>query len=415
MMPTSQNRGLTRREFLKHAGAGATSWLVLPNLPGALPLVHFLAPGLRLSVVLPPFDAFPQVGNSFMDGMALFFSTKTTQRFQPVVRQIPVRSSLSAAVLEPILNEQQPDVVISMLDPEVSPELATLLRAAGTPLFVAHAGANRLQQRDEHIFYNTLGYWQASYRAGMWAAEQLGQRVVVVSSFYESGYDALYAFQEGFGEGGGRVLETLVTHVPGRELSMADLCRRIGGHKPDVVYGHLSGRPAVDFATAYSSSAHTRSRPLLGSGFLTEKALQIELHAAGRNLRSVFSWSPQLDNVQNSAFLQAFTTSYGTTPDSFAVLGYEIAALLATALTEAGGRGPALVRALRQARFEGPRGLLQFDAETQSVTPPLYLRQVAWLDGAYEDRVLAAVEPVAERLAEQQALRSGFLNPYLSI
>lgn len=415
MTHTSKIHGHTRREFLKHIGAGAATWVVLPGLPGALPLFDFLAPGLRLAVILPPFDAFPQVGKSFLEGMNLFFSASRTHSFQPVVQQIPVRSVLSETALEPILNEQRPDVVVSMLEPEISPALTALLRAAGVPFFVAHAGANQLQKRDSHIFYNTLGYWQASYRAGAWAAEQLGQRAVVVSSFYESGYDALYAFQEGFGAGGGRVLETFVTHVPGRELSMADLCRRIGDHNPDIVYGHLSGRPAVDFAIAYSSSAHTRTRALLGSGFLTEQALQTDLHAAGRDLRSVFSWSPQLDNEQNSAFLQAFGKRYGTPPDSFAVLGYETAGLLAAALSQVGGRGSALVRALRQATFNGPRGMLQFDPETQSVTPPLYLRQVAWLDGAYEDRVLAAVEPVAESLVEQQSLRTGFLNPYLSI
>src|SRR5690606_34941176 len=103
-----------------------------------------------------------------------------------------------------------------------------------------------------------------------------------------------------------------------------------------------SGAAAADFMTAFSSSRRTRNRPLLVSTFLLEEAAPGPQRATVRNLYSAGSWSPLLQTSQNDAFGRAFVARYRREADSFAVLGYDTAALIAGAARLAREQGIAL-------------------------------------------------------------------------
>jgi len=416
MMDKVSRAVVSRRGFLKEFAATGASTLVVPRLAGFIPLVSLATSSLRIGLLMPSFQTYPQVGASFLDGMALFLAQKDARHsLRLFAADGGPHAGLSQQALEELCHETGPDVIVSMANPSLADGLQPFLEQASVPLMISHAGANRLEKREARVFYNTLGYWQASFRAGAWAADELGRRAVVVSSFYESGYDALHAFEQGLVEQGGRVIDSVVTHVPGRPLAMPDLIRRVAAGAPDFVYAHFSGPAAADFVTAYSSSSHTRRTTLLASTFLTEKGLPGPAAGAIHHLKSVSSWSPSLQLAESVRFTNAFQARYGRTPDSFAVLGYDTAGLLSAAADEGGATGSAFTAALRQAQFVGPRGLLQMDAVTQAIAPPLYLRQLTWESGSFRSRVLAHLQPVTEQAEQSGSPRSGWLNPYLSI
>ncbi len=414
---------VTRRGFLKELAATGASALLVPHLPGVGPLASLVTPSLRIGLLMPSFQAYPRVGASFIDGMALFVAQSDgLHNLQLRAADAGSQAGLSQHELEQLWQEAQPDVVVSMANPSLTDGLQPLLEQAAVPLMISHAGANRLEKQEANVFYNTLGYWQASYRAGAYAADALGRRAVVVSSFYESGYDALYAFEQGLAAQGGQVVGRHVTHVPASGFTMPGLMRRIAAAAPDFVYGQFSGPAAADFVTAYSSSRYTRLLPLLGSTFLMENTLPGPAAGAVAQLKSVSSWSPSLEMVENTRFVKAFRSRYGRAPDSFAVLGYDTAGLLSAAADAASDDSARALRsgfatALRKAQFRGPRGLLAMDRATQSIVPRLYLREVTWEGVAYGSRILRDLPPVAEQLAHVQSdsPRTGWLNPYLSI
>src|SRR2546426_10380737 len=82
-----------------------------------------------------------------------------------------------------------------------------------TFLILADAGANIVRETEQspYVFHNTLGYWQSSLALGEWAVRNIGKKVFVASSFYESGYDALYAFRLGAEIAGRRGRRTYIS------------------------------------------------------------------------------------------------------------------------------------------------------------------------------------------------------------
>lgn len=404
---------LSRREFLKNLAAGGGSALVATGAPAFLPLATLSFGALRVGLLLPSFRSYPQVGASFLNGFRLFQTESGSgNALQLLTGDAQSPSGLTAQALAKMCEQARPDVVVSLANPSVAQDLHRYLEERNIPLLISHAGANRIDRVQSNIFYNTLGYWQASFRAGAWAVETLGKRAVVVSSFYESGYDALRAFEEGLEEAGGQVVARHVTHVPGRPLTMATLMRRIATQDADFVYAHYSGDEGAAFVGAYTASRYTRQTPLLGSSFLLESALPGPAKGAVRNIYSISSWTDSLRDEKNALFLNAFRSRYGRTADSFAVLGFETAGLLSAAgVTSAGS----VAEGLRRAQFSGPRGVLALEGVTGSVVPPLYLRQIRWTSNGYRTSVRDTLPSVPERSAPTGNVRTGWLNPYLNV
>lgn len=404
---------VSRREFLRNIAAGGASALVASGAPAFMPLSLMPFGPIRVGLLMPSFRTYPQVGASFLDGFHLFRRQSGAghelQLFGGIA-QSP--TGLTVQAFAQLCEEARPDVVVSVANPAPAADLQPFLEERGIPLLISHAGANRVDKALPNVFYNTLGYWQASFRAGAWAAETLGRRAVVVSSFVESGYDALTAFEEGLEQEGGRVVARHVTHVSGRRLTMPDLMRQIGQEDADFVYAHHSGATGAEFIAAYTASRFTRDTPLLGSTFLLEGALPGPANGPLNGLYSVSSWTDSLRHKQNVSFLRAFRSRYGRHADSFVVLGYETAGLLSAAVALMGAG--ALTEGLRQAQFAGPRGVIAIGKTTGSVAPPLFLRQIVWASGGYHSIVRDAFPPVPES-AIRVGVRTGWLNPYLTI
>ena len=120
------------------------------------------------------------------------------------------------------------------------------------------------------------------------------------------------------------------------------------------------------------------------------------------------------------AFTKAFKTRYGRSADPFAALGYDTAALVAEGARRATKQRLGLrrlIEALEGVSLDGPRGTLVVDATTNTVTGPLWMRQVkrtgnglANVDVAQAPNVTAFPGALSPLTADP---RSGYLNEYL--
>ncbi len=265
-----------------------------------------------------------------------------------------------------------------------------------------------------YIFYNSLNYWQANWALGAWAAQNLGRRALMISSFYESGYDGLYAFQRGFEISGGSVLETLVTHRPAKTSDFSQIPHFIQKLKPDVVYAAYSGQSGLDFLQAYAHAGLAGRLPLVGSSFLAEEFVSADLGRAAFGVKTCQSWAVNLAAPTNQEFQKAYQKYAGKAADIFATLGFDTAGLLVEALQLAHGRvdpAQSLIRALERASFEGPRGPLVMNANTHATGSRLYLREVRRIDGTPNNAVLDVL--TGPDLPLKYGVKTGWLNSYL--
>ncbi len=378
---------------------------------------------LRVGALLPASTIYPTLASEFVAGMQLAFAPSTSSglaaRSVEVITQTIGRGHGTTYGQAQSLLAAKVDVVVGLLTPMMAARIASLFQAANTLLLASSTGENLpLAATQAVVFHHSLQQWQANWALGNWAAQSLGRRVVIASDFHDSGYDSLYGFQQGFSAAGGSVLEAVVTHGPQAAHDVNYLLKRIQNLHPDLVYAAYCGANAAELVQAYANLSGARP-PLIGNGFLVDELLLPSMGKAAVGISSAHAWTPALDTPANRTFLATYQTSYGQTPSSLALLGYETGLLLNTALAASGGvaHPSRLAPALAVATIASPRGTVAMDANSHSTTGPLYLREVQWLDGVATNTVRHQIPAASQKgiSAQGSGLKSGWLEAYLSI
>ncbi|HLF26214.1 MAG TPA: ABC transporter substrate-binding protein [Anaerolineae bacterium] len=413
---------LSRRAMLRAIGLTAGAIAAAPVLASLLPNRP-----LKLGVLLPRSQAYPTLSENLLAGMRLHFDQIREQggrAIELVAESTGLGAGGTIAKSQQLVGWQRVDLLVAIVGAYAAKLLGKLSREKQTPLIVANAGA-RVPSHDNpnpYVFHNSLNLWQASRALGAWAATHLGRRAFVAKSFYDSGHDIAYAFQAGFEQAGGRVLETSLTHHPHQSDDLTATFDAIRQNQPDFVFGCYCGQWATDFVQAYTASGLSRSVPLIGSGFIADESLLPAQGRAALGIKTALAWSSDLDSDDNRAFSEAYQRLTGRPADAFAVLGFDTGQLITASLPAVDGntdRTEAWLNALSTAEVASPRGQLAMNAQTHSSVGPVYVREVQRRDGKLVNAALGPLsllspldEPIVAVRSKQQ---SGWSNPYLCV
>jgi branched-chain amino acid transport system substrate-binding protein len=414
-MPISPS-SINRRAFLKTAGMVAGAMASPPVHLGVTTLLQLSRP-LHIGLLLPSSNTYPAMGDNLKAGLELGFQSLLADPDQVKIISAQVRQGYNrASERAQQLLDAGADLVIAAINSEVADRLQDLFQSRQRVLLAATIGehAASLGKPNPYIFYNSLNYWQANWALGAWTAQNLGRRVMVISSFYESGYDGLYAFQRGVESAGGYVLGTQITHLPADKSGLDNTLHAIQNQKPDVVFAAYCGQAGVDFLQAYRRAGLAERVPLVGSSFLVEEFISADLGQAAFGVKTCQSWAVNLADSANQEFQKAYQKSTGKAADIFAALGFDSAGLLVEALNLARGQvdsAQSLIHALERTSFEGPRGPLIMNANTHATNSRLYLREARRIDGYPANAVLGVL--TGPDLPLKYGVKTGWLNSYL--
>jgi branched-chain amino acid transport system substrate-binding protein len=436
------NAHISRRTFLRHfgaaAGALAAGHLIsaCSNSPAATQAPNqdqvaeaTLATNLigrqdtlRVGLLLPQSQIYPVAGGNFRTGMDLFLAQRSGAA-RPITLMAQEYGTTPSAALEQAgewITNDRVDLIVGSLSSGTAATLHPLLHERQMPLLVSNIGANltRDDRNSPYIIRNSFSYWQSSWALGRWAAGNLGKQAFVASSFYDSGYDSLYAFQLGFESAGGAITSTKITHLPAETGELETLMVAIQQAQPDLVFAAYSGAQASDFVRTYSQAGLATRIPLLGSAFLVDESLLSQQGQAALGIRTALPWARTLNLPANQAFTSAFQNFSGRPSDPFAVLGYDTAQLISIA-AGAAGNTEQLRQALASTAFESPRGTLRMDTVLQEIRTPLYLREIRAGAGGLSNTVIDELPSVPTSDTQLAALRAsiktGWSNGYLYV
>ena len=418
---------LTRRTFLGTAGlALGVSALtpLIPALDSALRFGNKKLSGntLKLGVLLPASNIYPAMAENFYSGLELYLSQTDNQISRTRLILMPESVGFGPSSIfensKKLIHDEDVDILTGIISESVSGDLRNLFEESGKFLIANHTGANilDLHEHSPNIVHNSLNLWQANYAMGTWAAKNVGQKAVVVSSFYESGYDALYAFNLGFESEGGKVLETCITNLPAEMKNTSGVISEIEKYPTDLIFASFSGSEANDFISEFTSSDLSKRTPLLGSGFLVEENMFSNQGGFKTGIKTCLPWAPGLKNKTYQDFQLKFKKMTGRTADAFAVLGFESALLITKAVEATNGNLENRDRVreiLFSSQLSGPRGNLKLNKRTHVFESPLYLRELRKESGKMTNVVISELNPVEDYRIGSENLRSGWLNPYL--
>jgi branched-chain amino acid transport system substrate-binding protein len=429
-MTHDQSRRHSRRTFLKTA-AFTSSVLAVPALipaaqaSAAAPVAKLaLALRARVGILLPQVSQYPALSQNFLNGLSLAFGGPQREgaiSLETNVVAAGAQQSQIETALGDLLSRQSPDLVLGIMRPEVSAGIRALLAKQGRTLVTTGLSATvpEALKSSPWVIDYSLPYWQSSWALGFWAAQNVGKRAAILHSFFESGYDASFAFSSGFQAGGGAITSMTVTHAPKAALELARTLATVAAEAPDVVYLGYTGTLAGEMLRAYGQS-DLRKLPLLGAGTLVEGAALSQLGSAALGMRTAMPWN--LDGTQTSSknFVSAYRQATRTNPDHWALLGFETGGLLSAATQALKGdwRDPAAVQAaLLASQTAGPRGLT--GPQVTGADTAFVIREVRQSRSGFYNATLATVNaaPLADQqiAAMQSGLRSGCSLPYLTV
>ena len=420
-MSQSHTRFSPRRRQLLHA-AGAAALTMSPMAKAALAVGSSSRP-LRLGVVLPESFRYPELPLELLAGFEAFVAASGERR----VRLLPIAGGRGANTAFAAAADKVTSGAVDMLAGFVNRNLASritpLLEERGAPFVVCDMGADIVRERHDsaYLVRNSLGYWQASFAMGQWASANLGRRAVIASDFLESGYDMVYAFRRAFEAGGGDVASVQVTGLPDGSAPLSSLAGAIRSQRPDFVYAFYSGRRAEAFLRFYESEGLSRIAPLAGAGLLTDSATLSNVPAGLEGVTTASTWAPDLDSPESSALRSAYGKVRGGEASLFAMLGFETAQRISTAMAAAGGSfgDPArLAGALAAASFTGPRGAVGPQDGLLETSAPAYVRRLSRTRSGLVNvtlTMLPAVNVPAETARELRTMaKTGWAQAYLA-
>lgn len=321
---------------------------------------------LRVGMLLPEARAYPLLGAQLLEGAQAF----ARQADGPQLHFIPVaygRHGIQAErAARELLSQGKVDVLAGFVDPGAAAPWAPMLAEHQVPLLVGDTGANALapQARSPWIVHSSLGYWQASWAAGRWAAKALGPRAIVAVGPADSGFDQLPAFERGFASAGGRVQARVFTRAADGTSQLDALARLVRQTRPDLVFALDSGPRTADFQHFWSQSGIADHAPLVASGMLAETLAHSQPPEQGMRIWVARPWQPQ---AQPASAASLATAPQATPATPFHLLGHELAQRMhagAALSAQADARGLPLARAMAAAVLQTPRGEVRLDTDS---------------------------------------------------
>lgn len=216
--------------------------------------------------------------------------------------------------------------------------------------------------------------------------QHAGTPTFAISSDQSGSWEQIKGFMDQYSQDGGTLANPggQPTTTPAGTTDFSKYFGLIKASGAKAVYAFYTGQQAVDFVTAYAAS-EIHDLPLYAPGYLTEGGQLTNEGPAATNITTVMDYSPDIDTASNRAFVSAWGASHaGEQPTTFAMTGFDAAALLDQAIAKSGNQPSpeAINNAIAGlGRIDSPRGAWQMASTTHAPVQKWYLRRVQ-MDGS---------------------------------
>jgi branched-chain amino acid transport system substrate-binding protein len=390
MQPTKFRYGAaTRRDLLKGAAAA--------SLAGAFPMPAIAqAKPVKVGLMLPYSGTFAQLGENITYAIEMYLAEKGGKlggrEIQIVKLDDESKPELGLQNADRLIKRDNVDVLIGTVHSGVQMAIHKAVTESGTLCIVPNAGAVAVTRNlcAKNVFRTSFSNWQPAYGMGAVMGKRGIKKAAWVTWDYAAGAESGEGFRQGLEANGGQVVQTLTLKFP--ETNFQPLLAQIPGLGVDAIGAFFAGGGAINFVKDYAAAG--LKVPLVGSGFLTEGVLGPQ-GAAAEGVETALHYGDGLENPKNNAFRPAFKAKAGREADVYAVQGYDAAQLLGIGLDAVKGKiddEGNLYRAMREAKFDSPRGPISF-SKSQEVVHNIYVRKAT---GGLNKVTGVAVENLAD-------------------
>ena len=263
---------------------------------------------------------------------------------------------------------------------------------------VMNAATSIITARSPYITRSSLTLPQNCEVLGAWAFQNGIKRVFTMVSDYAPGHDAESSFQQAYKAAGGEIIGSV--RIPLANPDFSAFVQRAKDSGADSIFVFVpGGSQPVALAKALIERGMDPSKiKIIGQGELSDESA---LKAMGDNaigIVTAFHYDYAHLSATNKKFVEAYNSEFKRNPDFFSVGGYDGMHLIYEALKKTGGEadGDSLISAIKDMKWESPRGPVSIDPETRDIINTVYIRRVEKVKGQVQNVEIAKFENVKD-------------------
>jgi branched-chain amino acid transport system substrate-binding protein len=340
---------------------------------------------LKLGLVQSTTGAFNTSGKAIVNGALLYLKQHgdvvAGRKIQLITKDdASVPDTGKRLTQELIVNDKVAVVGAGQTPSALS--IAPLVTEAKIPTVVMLAGASIVVDRSPYMVRTSWTLGQSSATIADWAAKNGAKRIVTLVSDWAPGLEAEAAFKERAVKDGAHIVESM--RLPLMNPDFAPFLQRARDLNPDTLFVWFPGPEAGIFAKQFVERGLDKSGiRIVGPGDLTDDDELPGMTDAVLGIVTAYHYSAVHDSPINKSFVASFKNAYGKRPNAVAVSGYDGMHLIFEALKKTGGKtdGDAMIAAMKEMKWESPRGLMEIDPRTRDVVHNEYIRRVQRVNG----------------------------------
>jgi len=286
--------------------------------------------------------------------------------------------------------------------------MAPVVTQAKVPFIISNAGTAWITTLSPYIVRFSFSMWHDGYAMGSYAADKLKCKTAATAyTDFPPGKDSTEAFKTSFEKAGGKVVDAIPMGNPAQVPDMTPFFQRIKDTRPDCMFVFIpSGSHASAVVKTYGQLGLRQSGvKLIGPKDVVPDSKLQGMGDAAIGTIVMSSYSNDLDNAANKAFVKAWHEAYGADnyPDFESADTWDAIDAVFKTIKKLDGRfdADAFVNEIKTYSGNGPRGKVSIDPQTRDIVNDEHAIEVIKKpDGKLGTKVLGTIPQVKDPCKE---------------
>lgn len=322
------------------------------------------------------------LGIDVRDAFALAMKQANNPDVTVVTEDDAMKPEIAVQIADKMIQSEKVDILTGIIWSNLAMAVVPSVTGQGVIYLSPNAGPSPLAGANCNANYFNVAYQNDNFHEAMGEyANKDYKKVFILAPNYPAGKDSLTGFKRFYkGELAGEVYTQL-----GQTDYAAEIAQ-IRASGADAVFFFLPGGMGIAFTKQWAQSGV--DLPLMGPAFSFSQDVLPAIGDAALGVKNSASWSPDLDNAANTAFVAAFKAEYNRLPSVYAAQAYDTANLILSAMGKASiADKDAFRAALKEADFDSVRGSFKFNTNQHPIQN-IYVREVVKVDGVLTNRII---------------------------
>ncbi len=327
----------------------------------------------------------------------------------------PPSGAQAKVVANELITQEKVNLLFGVIYSPSAIAMAPVLTQAKVPLVITNAGTAWITMLSPYIVRFSFSMWHDGYAMGSFAHEKLKCKTAASAyTDFPPGKDSTEAFKTSFEKAGGKVIDAVPMGNPAQVPDMTPFFQRIKDQKPDCMFVFIpSGSHAAAVVKTYGQLGMRQAGiKLIGPKDVVPDSKLQDMGDAAVGTIVMSSYSNDIDNAANKAFVKAWHEAYGPDnyPDFESANTWDGIDAVFKTIKKLNGKfdADAFVNEIKTYSASGPRGKVAIDPATRDIVNDEHAMEVIRKpDGKLGTKMLGTISAVKDPCKELKIGRCG--------